>query len=92
MSYDYETQKPNVFKEDRQKMFLRIRDNAKQLTDVAGAATAEKLMRGCSGDTWDMLACIDRLVEIGELHEIVNPVSRAGQHRLFIPTEWEDAH
>jgi hypothetical protein len=31
-----------------------------------------------------MLACIDRLVELKELIEVPNPVSRAGQDRVFI--------
>lgn len=84
MSYNYQTQRPKVFTEDGQVMFLKIRDNADALMKKSGAATAEKLMAGCTGDTWDMLACIDRLVEIGEIHEIPNTMSGAGQHRLFI--------
>jgi len=40
------------------------------------------LMGGVAGDSWTMLACIDRLVELGELWEVVSqPV--AGQHRIF---------
>ena len=83
MSYDYATQRKTVFSEGGQKMFLAIRDKAKELLAASGAATSQKLM--CtSGDTWHMLACVDRLVELGELLEVPNPHSRAGQHRIFI--------
>lgn len=83
MSYDYATQRPFVFTEEGQKDFLKIRDTARDLLEEAGAVTSQKLM--CvTGDTWNMLACIDRLVELGELLEIPNTVSRAGQHRIFI--------
>lgn len=83
MSYNYHTQRPFVFTENGQKDFLAIRDKAKELLSVAGAVTSGKLT--CiTGNTWDMLACIDRLVELGELIEIPNPESRAGQHRIFI--------
>lgn len=83
MSYSYATQRPNVFTEDGQIMFLKIRDQAKALIAKAGAATSEKIMSGCTGDTWNMLACIDRLVELGEILEVPNTLSGAGQHRLF---------
>jgi hypothetical protein len=83
MSYDYATQRANVFTESGQKMFLTIRDKAEELLAVSGAVTCGKLL--CtSGDTWSMLACVDRLVELGELLEIPNPRSTAGQHRIFI--------
>ena len=87
MSYDYSTQRPNVFTEDGQVMFLKIRDKAKALIATSGAATCEKIISGCSGDSWDMLACVDRLVELKEIFEIPNTLSTAGQHRLFVSFE-----
>lgn len=88
MGYSYQAERPKVFTEDGQIMFLKIRDTAKRLIKEAGVATAEKLMRGVTGVNWEMLACIDRLVEIGELHEIPNPLSGAGQHRIFTSFDW----
>lgn len=89
MGYDYQTQRPRVFSEGGVTMLLKIRDHAKALIAQAGAARSDKLMAAAgSGDTWDMLACMDRLVETGELHEIPNTMSRAGQHRIFISFDW----
>jgi hypothetical protein len=83
MQYDYQRQRSYVFTEDGQVMFLKIRDKAKELLQTSGAVTSGRLM--CvSGDVWNMSACIDRLVELKELVEIPNPVSSAGQHRIFI--------
>jgi hypothetical protein len=70
VSYSYQAQRAEVFTEAGQVMFLKIRDNAKRLLSIAGAAQAEKIWAGCSGDSWTMLACVDRLVELGELRLI----------------------
>jgi hypothetical protein len=83
MSYDYARERPKIFTEDGQVMFLKMRDNAKRLIKLSGAATANNIMHGVTGDSWGMLACIDRLVELKEILEVPNTLSRAGQHRIF---------
>lgn len=88
MAYDYKTQRANIFTEDGQVMFTKIRDAAKAKIANAGVVRSDKLMAVCSGDTWNMLACMDRLVELGELHEIPNTMSGAGQHRIFVSFDW----
>lgn len=84
MAYDYASQKSNVFSETGQRMFLSIRDRASRLIANSGAATMQKIISGEAGDSWDMLACVDRLVELGELHEIEQTGRVAGQDRIFI--------
>ena len=84
MGYSYEKMRPNIFTEDGQVTFLKIRDAAKSLLKQAGAVSADRLMRDCTGDSWTMIACIDRLIELGELVELQNPVSSWAQHRVFI--------
>lgn len=87
MSYDYATERHYVFSEKGQAHFLYIRDLSKHLLKEAGAVMCDRLLvlgpRGCA-TSWEMLACVDRLVELGELQEIPNIVSSAGQHRIFI--------
>jgi len=83
MSYVYQTQRPNLFTDEGQRMFLKIRDTAQTLVRQAGVVRMDKMMAGVTGNSWDMLACADRLVELGELHEIPNTMSGAEQHRLF---------
>lgn len=84
MSYDYQTQRTNIFTENGQVMFVQIRDKVHILLKISGAFIMEEAITGCSGYNWDMLACVDRLVELGEIIEIQNPQSKAGQHRIFI--------
>ena len=84
MSYNYSVERHHVFTEEGQVMFLKIRDTAKRLLREAGAVRCQELLHGISGDSWRMLACIDRLVELGELHEITDPGIVAGQHRVFV--------
>lgn len=83
MGYEYRVERPKIFREENQKMFLAVRDNAHRLCKLAGVATMEKIISGQAGDSWEMLACVDRLVELGELVEIPNSVCTAGQYRIF---------
>lgn len=81
--YCYETEKPEIFTEDGQKMFLGIRDNVNRLLKQAGAVRMQEAISGQTGSSWSMLACVDRLVELGEIKEITSP-NTAGQHRVFV--------
>lgn len=82
MAYHYMTQRANLFTEEGQRMFLKFRDNTNRLLGVSGAVRMDKMMSGLTGDVWDMLACGDRMVELGELVEI-SPPDSAGQYRIF---------
>lgn len=84
MPYDYAAERPNLFTEDGQVMFLRIRDATHALLKSAGAARSQEMMVG-AGDSWTMLACVDRLVELGEIREVTGPTV-PGQHRVFVKT------
>lgn len=82
MAYSYSAQRPFVFTEEGQVMFLKVRDRAKVLLAEAGVVRCDKLMAAAgAGVNWDMLACVDRLVELGELVEIAT--GGPGQYRVF---------
>jgi hypothetical protein len=82
--YTYSEYRQHVFTEDGQVMFLKIRDRANYLLSEAGAVRCDKLLAAAGGGlNWNMLACIDRLVELGELRELSNPRC-AGQDRVFV--------
>jgi len=84
MPYDYNEQKSAIFSESGQRMFLRIRDHTKVLLGKAGAARCSEIMNGAGGgDSWHMMACVDRLVELGEIREI-HQDRCAGQERIFV--------
>lgn len=80
--YKYENLKPGIFTEDGQTMFLQIRDRVKNILAQSGAITMGVAMAG-TGDSWKRMACVDRLVELGELKEIKYGEC-AGQHRIFV--------
>lgn len=81
--YNYQTEKPKIFTEDRQRMFLAIRDKVHQLIAQAGCVRMQEATSKQCGDSWQMLACVDRLVELGEIREVPQ-AECAGQHRIFI--------
>jgi hypothetical protein len=82
MPYNYVTQKNNLFCDEGQKLFLKIRDKVKQHIRQSGAVRMDKILSGISGDSWDMLACIDRMIELGELIELTDP-SIFNMSRIF---------
>lgn len=86
--YNYEIMKIELFKEENQKLFLAIRDQVSQTLLKSGAITmgaAISLPSGIgSADSFTMMACVDRLVELGELQEVATTGS--GQKRIFIKT------
>jgi hypothetical protein len=67
--YNYATEKPNIFTERGQETFLQIRDWIKKQLAITGAARVGEIVMhaGAAGNSWLQLACIDRLVELGEL-------------------------
>jgi hypothetical protein len=70
--YSYAAERPKLFTEEGQSAFLKIRDAAKELLEIAGAFRQSELLMRASigGDSWFQIACVDRLVEIGEIVEI----------------------
>ncbi len=80
--YVYEELRPKLFTDEGQRLFLRVRDHAAKLIEQAGAARLDKIVSKESGDSWLLLACVDRLVELGEIREI-SLSSTFGQHRVF---------
>ena len=83
--YDYKVQRAEIFTEEGQVKFIAIRDKCHELLRLSGAVMMEKLLIG-SGHTWTMLACVDRLVELGEIRELTQENAVAGQYRVFIST------
>lgn len=83
--YNYQAVKPRLFSEDGSVLFVNMRDDVKRLLKEAGAFRMQEVMHR-SGDTWTMLACVDRMVELGEIREITGP-DVAGQHRVFVATQ-----
>lgn len=82
--YHYETEKPAIFTEEGQRTFLEIRDRVKALLAASGAVRMDAAISGSTGSSWTMLACVDRLVELGELREIKQEGRYAGQDRIFV--------
>jgi len=84
MTYSYQDERAAIFTEDGQVMFLSIRDKGKELMKIAGAFRLQEAISGQSGSSWTMLACIDRLAELGEIREVTAAGGVAGQHRVFV--------
>lgn len=68
MSYQYKDQKYKLFTDKGQRNFLSVRDESKRLLQEAGAFRECELMKKVSiCDSWEFLACVDRLIELKEI-------------------------
>jgi len=83
MGYQYGDERHKIFTDEGQRDFLKVRDMAKRLLDEAGAFKMPNVLRGITGDSWAMMANVDRLVELGEIKEIYRE-DVCGQDRVFV--------
>lgn len=79
--YKYEEQKQWIFTDDGQRQFLRIRDRVHGAIKNFGAIRMDSAIRDEAGSSWEMMACVDRLVELKEIVEVTKDT--AGQFRIF---------
>lgn len=90
MSYQYQNEKPKLFTEDGFALLTVVRDRAQELLKAAGAFRLMELLngRGITGDSFRMLACVDYLLEKGEIVELPRAGGMVwGQYRVFTTPE-----
>jgi hypothetical protein len=85
MAYRYEEERPKLFTDEGQRTFLKVRDNAHIKLKQSGAATLGKIIEGSSADTFVLLACVDRLLELGEIREVTRE-NCLTQDRVYVGT------
>ena len=81
--YEYAKERETIFTEQGHRLFLEIRDKIQDLLAKSGSVKMGNAIAGCTGDSWQMMACVDRLVELGEICEVTQP-NTPGQHRVFV--------
>ena len=89
MPYNYQTERARLFTEEGQRDFLKVRDEAKRLLKIAGAFRQMEVLDVISGDSWFQIACVDRLVELGEIVEI--PRACRSQYKVYSSPETHNA-
>ena len=83
MSYSYIEEKSKIFTDEGQRNFLKMRDRVHKLLAESGAFTMLSAFKNVSGDSWELMAYVDRLVELGEIVEITS-ANVSGQNRVFV--------
>jgi len=86
--YSYDVERQAIFTDDGQRKFLKLRDRVRYLLKTSGAVRMLEALSEMSGDSFFQLACVERLVEIGELVELTNKNLVAGQYRVFIDNQY----
>jgi hypothetical protein len=85
MAYSYEAEKPALFTDEGQRMFLRVRDHVQRLLKMSGAVRCQEILGAAgSGSSWTQLACVDRMVELGELKRITPRGSVSTQGEVYV--------
>lgn len=87
--YNYEYEKKKLFTDDGQKLFIGVRDHVQGLLKEAGAFRMSEAMRLPEGvgasSSWEQMACIDRMIELGEIVEI--PRKCWSQYKVYSTPE-----
>jgi|WetSurMetagenome_2_1015567.scaffolds.fasta_scaffold679646_3 hypothetical protein len=81
--YEYNRERNWLFTDEGTRKFLKVRDHVKEILKHSGAVRMDKAIETVGGDSWQSLACVDRLVELCELREITPP-GTMGQYRVFM--------
>lgn len=84
--YNYEHQKRFILTDDGQRKFLKTRDHVNKVLERSGViemGAAAYAKETEFRDSWEGMAFVDRMVELGELIELSHSGSGAGQHRVF---------
>ena len=82
--YNYRQIKERLYTDAGMDMYIEIRDRVLALLNSAGAVRMENDISEAVGETFIMMACVDRMVEKGILKEIHQTPATPGQHRLFV--------
>jgi hypothetical protein len=77
MSYNYSAERAALFTEAGLKNLLKVRDKVNHHINLSGAFRLEE----AHIVSWDDIACVDYMVELGELVEF--PRECWGQYRVF---------
>lgn len=85
--YSYTSERSFLFTEEGQVMFLKVRDASKILLKKAGAFRQMELLSESkvTGSSWSHIACVDRLVELGEIVEL--PRNCWTQYKVYTSPE-----
>lgn len=85
MSYRYEDYKDFTFTDEGQRELIKTRDYAFRMCKEAGCVRAlEMINQMGSVSSWNRMAVIDRLVELGDLKEVLQSVQHAWQYKIFV--------
>lgn len=83
--YNYQEEKSRLYTDEGIKMLLKAKDHVQKLLKVSGAARCGEIIQGLGGgDTFMMLACIDKLVEEGEILEVKQVKRVRGQNQIYV--------
>ena len=85
MNYSYEKEREGLFTESGQRFFLEIRDQVRRKINESGALRFDKI--SFTGDTWKAMACLDRMVELGEIVKLRAEGTCWGQYQVYTTPE-----
>ena len=82
--YKYEEQKAWLFTDEGQRTLIKVLDLVQALLSRSRAFKMSAIYQvPGGGDTWNLHACVDRLVELGRIREV--PIADVcGQDRIFV--------
>ena len=83
MSYNYQIDKEQIFTEEGLVTFLKIRDRTLDILIRYGSVMMEDALKAVTGNNWFHMACVDHMVTLGDIVEVIRTPDTPGQYRIF---------
>lgn len=86
MSYNYLIEKPYTLTDEGSADVISVKNFIDKGIAAYGAVRMQEIMSKCKFHTcesWERIACVDRLIELKEISEVTKDIRVAGQYRVF---------
>lgn len=86
MSYCYQTEKHYTLTDKGQRDVIAVLEYINKTISKHGAVRLLEIMENVKFHTmssWERVACVDRVIEIGKIYEVTLGMDVAGQYRIF---------
>ena len=81
--YDYEEQTHALFTPAGVDTIIAVLNHARKLIEASGVAKMSHLLEAATGDSWQLMACVEYLEKWEYLKEVPLQGEVWGQHRIF---------
>ncbi|MEI8223584.1 MAG: hypothetical protein WCG20_00505 [bacterium] len=82
--YNYKKELPKLLTDQGQRNLIKSLDHVRKILKKSGAITMDSALLNHTSDSWENMAYVDRLVDVGVIREIQQKNKTIAQNRIFV--------